>query len=308
MKVLITGGAGFIGSHIADELLTSGYGVVIVDNLVTGHQRNVPEGATFYQEDIRNNLDYIFTLEKPDYVIHQAAQVSVSKSMQGPLYDGEANILATINLLTTCIKFHVKKMIFASTAAVYGNPAYLSIDEWHPLTPLSFYGLSKINAEAYIQLFSKLYGLNFSILRYANVYGMRQDANGEAGVMAIFIEKALKKQSPVIFGDGLQTRDFVFVKDIAKANIAALHSGDFQIFNIGTETKTPIIKILEVINQSMEQDVIPIYENPRNGDIRHSYLSYRKAEKLLLWQPMYSLTDGLTETINYYSKSLEEVK
>ncbi|UOQ45412.1 NAD-dependent epimerase/dehydratase family protein [Halobacillus salinarum] len=305
MKVLLTGGAGFIGSHIAEQLLEADYDVVIVDNLITGNLTNVPQGAKLYKVDIREELDLIFLKEQPDYVIHQAAQVSVSSSMEEPLYDGDENILGTINLLQACVTYKVKKFIFASSAALYGAPSYLSIDEKHPLSPVSFYGLSKLNAEAYIQMFSKLYGLAFTILRYANVYGMRQNAKGEAGVVAIFIDQLMNHLTPTIFGDGTQTRDFVFVKDVARANVAALNSLESEILNISTETQISILDIITQLSEILKINVSPNFEPERKGDIRHSYLSNELAKEKFNWTPRYSFAEGLKETVHFYQNKAE---
>ena len=299
MKVLLTGGAGFIGSHITEELIKEDYEVVILDSLVTGQEHNIPAGARFYHIDICGNLDPIFLAEKPDYVIHQAAQVSVSNSLIHPKLDGESNIIGTINLLNACVRHQTKKFIFASTAALYGNPKYLSIDEEHPVSPISFYGLSKLNAESYIKLFSDLYGLSYTILRYSNVYGMRQDTKGEAGVVAIFIERAITGQSLNIYGDGFQTRDFVFVKDVAKANAAAILYGDNEIINISNNTQTSIKDIVNELNYLLESEVMPIYHEEREGDIRHSCLSNKKALKFLKWEPRHTFIDGLRETVAF---------
>lgn len=301
MKVLVTGGAGFIGSHIVDELLNANYEVVIVDNLTSGQKRNIRSEAKFYEIDIRNNLDEIFEVEQPQYVIHHAAQVSVSQSMLQPVHDGKENIIGTINLLETCVKYKVKKFIFASTAAVYGEPKYLPIDENHPLNPLSFYGLSKLQAEAYIQFFSTLYELDYTILRYANVYGMRQNSEGEAGVIAIFIDHLLKEKAPIIYGDGLQTRDFIFVKDIAKANVAALKKGSKEIINISTNTEISVLEIVKELSTHANRQLPIEFADNRTGDIRHSYLCNEKAKQLLSWEPRCYFRKGLIGTINYYS-------
>ncbi|MFC5713067.1 NAD-dependent epimerase/dehydratase family protein [Thalassorhabdus alkalitolerans] len=307
MKVLVTGGAGFIGSHVVEELLLKGYQVSVVDNLITGKKENLPNGVTFYKVDIRDNLNQIFEKENPDYVIHMAAQVSVSHSISKPVYDGEQNILATINVLKACVQYKVKKIIFASTAAVYGEPHYLPIDEKHEWKPISFYGLSKLNAESYIKMFSELYALNYTILRYANVYGMRQDAHGEAGVVAIFIEKIMKGDRPTIFGDGLQTRDFIFVKDVAKANVAALENGDDMVFNVSTEKKTSVVEIIDEMAKAFNKEIFPQFTEEREGDIRDSYLSNKITTSELGWEPMYTLSEGLHDTISYYKNIAVEI-
>ncbi|WP_173915243.1 NAD-dependent epimerase/dehydratase family protein [Halobacillus sp. Marseille-Q1614] len=302
MKVLITGGAGFIGSHIVEELFDSHYEVVVVDNLVTGNLNNLPPQVCIYRQDVRKDVDDIFTKEKPDYVIHQAAQVSVSHSFTDPLYDCEENILATLNILQACAKHKVKKVVFASSAAVYGNPVYLPIDEAHNVRPISFYGLTKAHAEKYIQLFADTHNLDYSILRYANVYGPRQDARGEAGVIALFIEKLIRGESPVIFGDGKQTRDFIFVKDVARANVAALSNGKNEIMNIGTGREVSIHEIIEQLAISLGKPIQPILRPAREGDIRSSVLQNEQAQSMLHWSPCYSLKEGLLETVQFYQQ------
>ncbi|ENQ3079590.1 NAD-dependent epimerase/dehydratase family protein [Bacillus cereus] len=303
MKVLVTGGAGFIGSHIVESLLENNVETVVVDNLTTGYKENIPPQATFYYFDIRDpNIDKIFMIEKPDFVIHQAAQVSVQESIKQPFYDCSENVMATINILQSCIKYNVKKMIYASTAAVYGDPKYLPVDENHPLNPVSFYGLSKLTSETYIQLFAKLYGLKYTILRYSNVYGARQNADGEAGVISIFIDRLLKDVNPIIYGDGKQTRDFIFVKDVAHANFLALTNEDNQICNISSNQQTSVNELISVICSLMKRKENQIYKDERPGDIVHSYLLNDKARKHLKWQPTFSLPQGLEETVPFFRK------
>ncbi|MBO1626029.1 NAD-dependent epimerase/dehydratase family protein [Bacillus arachidis] len=303
MKALVTGGAGFIGSHIVGSLLKNNIEAVVIDNLVTGHKYNIPSKVAFYNLDIRDqNVDKIFMIEKPDFVIHQAAQVSVQESAKQPFYDCSENIMATVNILQSCIKYNVKKIIHASTAAVYGNPKYLPIDENHDLNPVSFYGLSKLTSETYIQLFSKLYGLKYTILRYANVYGARQNAEGESGVISIFIDRLLKNCSPIIYGSGNQTRDFIFVKDVAHANFLALKRADNQICNISSNQQTSVNELLDILYKLMKKEDKRIYKEERLGDIIHSYLLNNKSEKYLNWEPEFSLLQGLKETISFFNK------
>lgn len=231
MKVLVTGGAGFIGSHVVDCLIESGHETVVVDNLATGKASHVHPKAKLYVTDIRSKeLKEIVETEKPRVVIHQAAQVSVKRSVDEPLWDAEINILGTLNLLECCRAANVEKLIYASSAAVYGDPVYVGVDERHLIQPLSLYGVSKYTPELYIKVYHHLYGLNYTILRYANVYGPRQDSEGEGGVVSIFIDKLLKGEQPIIYGDGEQTRDFVYVTDVAQANVMALTRGDGGVF------------------------------------------------------------------------------
>ncbi|HCD08834.1 MAG TPA: UDP-glucose 4-epimerase [Thermoanaerobacter sp.] len=301
MKVLVTGGAGFIGSHVVDLLIENGYEVIIVDNFSTGKEEFINKKAIFYKKDITDeNLCEIFKKEKPDYVIHQAAQIEVQKSIDNPVFDAKVNILGTVYLLECCRKSGVKKVIYASSAAVYGNPEYLPIDEKHKVNPISYYGISKHTPEHYFEVYRQLYGLKYTILRYANVYGIRQDPKGEGGVISIFIDKMLKGERPIIFGDGNQTRDFVYVKDVAKANLLALERGDNEVVNISTNKPTSINELVEIMNKIMNTSLKPIYAEPRKGDIIHSYLDNKKALDVLGWKPEYSLEEGLRETIEYY--------
>ncbi|AEM78227.1 SDR family oxidoreductase [Thermoanaerobacter wiegelii] len=301
MKVLVAGGAGFIGSHIGDLLIENGYEIVIVDNLSTGKEKFINKKAIFYKKDITDDDLYeIFRKEKPDYVIHQAAQIDVQKSIDNSVFDAKVNVLGTVNILECCRKSGVKKIIYASSAAVYGNPEYLPIDEGHKINPISSYGISKHTAEHYFEVYSQLYDLKYTILRYANVYGIRQDPKGEGGVISIFTDKMLKGERPVIFGDGNQTRDFVYVKDVAKANLLALERGDNEVVNVSTNKPTSINELVDMMNKIMNTSLEPIYTEPRKGDIMHSYLDNKKALDVLGWKPEYSLEDGLRETIEYY--------
>jgi UDP-glucose 4-epimerase len=258
--------------------------------------------TNFYNVDIRDSaLDDIFAKVQPDYVIHHAAQVDVQTSLLSPTEDANINILGTINLLKACVKAGVKKLIYASSAAVYGAPHYLGVDEKHPICPESFYGMSKYTPEHYIRIFSELTGLKYTVLRYANVFGPRQDPTGEGGVVAIFVDKMLKGVAPNIYGTGEQTRDFVYVKDVARANLAALTEGDNQIINIGCNIQTTVIQLFEALNKIISKDLQPVYKPARYGDILHSYLNNSKARDILNWAPMYSLERGLRETIEYFS-------
>jgi UDP-glucose 4-epimerase len=301
VKVLVTGGAGFIGSHIVDELLEKKYEVVVIDNLITGHESRIPNGVKLIKADIRDSLDSAFMSEKPDVVIHQAAQVSVANSTVQPFYDADENIMGTINLLNLSVKYNIKKFIFASSAAIYGNPGQLPITENHPSKPISFYGLSKLTSESYIQLFSKFHGLSYAILRYSNVFGMRQDANGEAGVIAIFKEKILSGENPNIYGDGLQTRDFVFVKDVAKANAAAITYGNNGIYNISSNLQVTVLDIIKEFRNITNSNVTPVFCEAREGDIRDSVLSNVKARTELNWSPEETIRTGLKKTMDHYT-------
>lgn len=301
MKVLVTGGAGFIGSHIVDRLIEQSYDVVIIDNLSTGKFENIHAKVKMYQIDITSEqVKEVFAIEKPNFVIHQGAQIDVQKSLKDPMFDAQVNILGTINILENCKTYGVEKIVYASSAAVYGTPDYLGVDEKHTVDPLSFYGISKHTPEHYIKAYSYLYGLNYTILRYANVYGIRQDPKGEGGVISIFVDKLLNNEAPIIFGDGEQTRDFIYVSDIADANIAALSNGNNTIFNISCNKQTSINKLVEVMNKIANTNLEPIYKEVRSGDIVHSYLDNDKAIESLDWRPKFTLNEGLDRTIKYY--------
>lgn len=300
--VLVTGGAGFIGSHIVDKLIGKGYRVIVVDNLYTGKMDNVNKRAKFYKADIRDKKLYqIFETERPEFVFHQAAQINICESINNPRFDADINIIGTINMLECCRKTNVKKIIYASSAAVYGNPKYLGVDEKHRINPISYYGISKFTPEQYIKAYNELYGLKYTILRYANVYGIRQEPKGEGGVISIFLDKMLRGEKSVIYGDGKQTRDFIYVDDITRANILALKNGDNDIFNIGTSVETSINDLFQTMNRLIGNS-IALYRKTREGDILHSFFDITKSKKILEWEPKYTLYAGLNETIEYYRK------
>lgn len=302
MKVLVTGGAGFIASHIVDMLVELKHDVCVVDNLYSGKEENINKKARFYKCDITNYeaLRLVFSIEKPEIVIHHAAQIDIQTSLRKPAFDANNNIIGTINLLECCRKCKVRKIIYPSSAAVYGDPKYLPIDEEHPIEPISFYGISKHAPVYYIKVYSKLYGLKYTIFRYANVYGVRQDPKGEGGVISIFTDKLLKDEAPCIFGDGEQTRDFVYVKDVAKANILALDKGDNEVINISTNKPITINELFEMMKRISKSNIDAEYKPVRKGDILYSYLKNDKAKDILGWVNDYSIEKGLIETINYY--------
>ncbi len=301
MNVLVTGGAGFIGSHVVDLLLEKGSIVSIVDNLSTGRAENINPGANFYNIDVRNpGLKEIVAREKPTAIIHLAAQVDVQRSLQEPHTDADINILGSLNLLDACSGCGVGKIIYASTAAVYGRPAYLPVDERHPVAPQSPYGLSKHTVEQYLRLYREMHGISFTVLRFANVYGPRQDATGEGGVVAIFIDKLAKGVKPAIFGDGEQTRDFIYVKDVAAACVSALQRADGGTFNVSTGKGLTVNYLYQVLKALTGSTMEPVYQQPRSGDITHSTLSNARACVSLDWRPRYILTEGLRETVDFY--------
>ncbi|WP_276873989.1 NAD-dependent epimerase/dehydratase family protein [Dialister micraerophilus] len=302
MNILITGGAGFIGSHLADALIKLNHNVTIIDNLSSGTKFNVPSEAEFIEADIRtSSIANIFKNHKFDLVFHEAAQTLVPESIKNPYKDADENIMGLINVLESCRQTGVKKIIFSSSAAVYGNNSNLPLSENESLFPTSFYGLTKTTSEKYLNLYFEYFGIHYTILRYSNVYGPRQGANGEGGVIYIFA-KALAENKPInIFGDGNQTRDFISVHDIVEANIAAITNGNEKILNISTETETTLNELAnKMINLSKKDKNLIHYKKPRNGDIYRSCLSNKNAVAELNWKPKISLDKGLIETITYF--------
>jgi UDP-glucose 4-epimerase len=298
VKVLVTGGAGFIGSHVVDKLIQEKCQVVIIDNLSTGLRENINPAATFIQLDIRNDEIFtIFMTEKFDFVIHLAAQTMVHKSLEMPDYDCDINILGTVNILEACRKANVKRIVFSSTAAVYGNVTTLPVVETSQKAPTSFYGLSKFTCENYLSLYKEVYGLDYMILRYANVYGERQGDGGEGGVISIFARKIRQDQPVLIFGDGSQTRDFIYVGDVANANYQSLlvdHAN--KICNISTQTETSVNMLIDYMGNVAGKVVTRNYNEKREGDIYKSSLSNAIARKNLDWQPHMILLEGLAKT------------
>ena len=253
MKILITGGAGFIASHVTDKYIEEGHDVVIVDNLTTGKEININPKAKFYKIDIQDDLDVIFKTEKPDIVNHHAAQMNVRVSVDNPIKDAKTNIMGLINLLKTSVKYNVKKFIFVSSGGVvYSEDNIFPIKETGKKEPKSPYGITKYTGEQYVKFFAKTYGLKYSILRYSNVYGPRQNPKGEAGVISIFSTLMLKNEQPIIFGDGLQLRDYVYVQDVVELNVKVLTMGDNEPYNVGTSVETDVNQIFDFIKEITE--------------------------------------------------------
>lgn len=304
MKAFVIGGAGFIGSHIVDELLEQNYEVIVIDNLSRGNKQWVPNTATFYELDILyDDLSSVFATELPDYVFHMAAQISVANSMASPGEDARMNILGTINVLQCAVDYQVKRFVFASSVAVYGIPDTLPLTEEHVLKPRSFYGISKASSEAYIKLFGELHQLNYSIFRFANVYGPRQNSHGEAGVIAVFADKILTGSSLFITGNGLQTRDFIYVKDIALACIQSLPLKQSMIINLGTNQHTSINALADIMMDVTGIHVMTKRVPANEGDISHSCVNNHLAKRTLEWQPMTSLRYGLRQTFVHLTLS-----
>lgn len=303
MKVLVTGGAGFIGSHIVDKLMQQGCEVVIVDNLSSGKKHNINNKARFYHVDIQSQeLQTIFEKETPDYVSHQAAQIDVRRSVSDPIFDASINVLGTLNILENCIRNGVKKIIFASSGgAVYGEQESFPATEMHLTRPVSPYGVTKLAVEFYLHYYRVVHGLDYVALRYSNVYGPRQDPFGEAGVVAIFIQKMLNGEQPVINGDGEQTRDFIYVEDVAMANILALTNDVSEnILNIGTSVETTVKQLFFSLRDIVKSPLYEKYGLAKQGEQRRSVITYEKAERVLGWKPQTPLVNGLRNTVDYF--------
>ena len=305
MKVLVTGGAGFIGSHVADALIRAGHTVAIVDDLSTGNRAWLPPKAAFYELDIRSEeLGGVFAAERPDAVSHLAAQASVGRSVSDPAFDASVNIGGGLNVLDCCRRFDVRRMIYSSSGgAGYGDTDLIPTSEDHPTRPASPYGITKVAMEQYLEAWGALWGLTGVSLRYANVYGPRQNPHGEAGVVAIFCSRLLAGQPLVINGDGLQTRDFVHVSDVAAANLLALERADVagQV-NIGTGVETSVNAICDGLSKAAGSRVETVHAPERPGEQRRSCLSPKLAERLLGWRPTVLLDDGLAQTLEHFRK------
>ncbi len=304
MKFLVTGGAGFIASHIVDRLIKDGNEVVVVDDLSTGKEANLNPKAKFYKMDIcSSEISTVFETEKPDYVNHHAAQISVVRSTREPELDIRLNIVGSLNVIEQSVKYGIKKFIYASTGgAIYGEPEYLPADEEHPVKPLAPYGIDKHTVEHYLYMYNALYGLKYTVLRYANVYGPRQDPHGEAGVIAIFSQKMLNGEKPRIFGDGTATRDYVYVGDVVEANIIAIEKGNGGIYNIATNRETSVNELFSLLKKEFSFDQEAIYEDKRPGEVQRIYLTNEKAKKELGWIPKVSFEEGIKRTVEFYRK------
>ena len=302
MKILITGGAGFIGSHVADLLIAEGHIVTIVDDLSNGKEENIHPQATFYPVSILDKqLPDILRREKIETVIHHAAQISVRDSVKDPIHDMEINIKGSLVLLENCVQNKITKFIFSSTGgALYGEQDYFPADEQHPTRPLSPYAIAKLSIEKYLFFYHTTHKLPYISLRYANVYGPRQDPHGEAGVVAIFSQKILQDKQPVINGDGNQTRDFVYVGDIAQANLRALNSDFIGEINIATGIETSINTVFHEIKNLLAPNTREVHGPPMPGEQLRSVLSFNKAKSIFGWEPAVPLPEGLKHTVTFF--------
>ncbi len=303
MKVLLTGGAGFIGSWVAEALIADGNEIFIIDDLSTGKIQNIPKDANFAKADIkdRDRVEKIFNDFKPDVINHHAAQMNVRNSVEDPIFDAQVNILGTINLLELSIRHEIKKFMFASTGgAIYGEPEVIPCVEDTLPVPISPYGISKYAVEKYLNYYRLVHGLPHVVLRYSNVYGPRQNPHGEAGVVAIFCDRIKHGNPCEVFGDGKQTRDYIYVEDVARANILSLNAEDV-IINIGTAIETSVNDIVSELKRVTNRDVQVVYSPRRNGEVDRIALEINRAEELLGWRPQVTLEDGLSKTWEWFS-------
>jgi UDP-glucose 4-epimerase len=307
MKILVTGGAGFIGSHIVDAYLGAGHKVCVVDDLSSGSQINVPEGVRLHQVDIRSDrLADVFEAERPDVVSHQAARANVRESFERPLLYADVNVVGSLNVLECCRKYGTKKVVYASTGgAVYGEPMWLPVSEDHPIRPLDPYGASKHHVEHYLHLYRVNFGFSFTVLRYPNVYGPRQNPQGEAGVVAIFAAQMLRGSKPVVNGTGEQQRDFVHVSDVAKANVLALKRGDNAFLNIGSGIGTSVNAIFSTLANLTGFRQTAIHGPAKKGEVCRIYLNPERAQEVLGWRAEMSLEEGLSSTVEFFRNTAE---
>lgn len=314
-KVLVTGGAGFIGSHIVDGYLKEGYQVVVIDDLSGGKRENLNKKAKFYQMDINDRkVAEIFAEEQFDLVNHHAAQIDLRTSVKKPLLDAKINILGTLNLLENCLKYKVRNFIFISSGgAIYGQPEEIPVDEYYPKNPLSPYAVAKHTMEHYLYYYRQIFALNYLALRYANVYGPRQDPFGEAGVIAIFSQRMLKKDRPTILGDGEQLRDYIYIDEVIDINMLASQkieslnkkrasSPDDLSYNVGIGKGNSVNFLYRVLAEITDFPEKPIYAPGKKGDIRKIYLDTEKAKKELGWQAKLELRDGLKKTVKWFKE------
>jgi len=305
MKILVTGGAGFIGSHVVDAYIETGHEVIIVDDLSTGSGRNVHPDAMFHPIDIRSladarsscALEHVFREHEPDVVSHHAAQVSVRASISSPARDAKINVIGALNVLECCRKYGVERVIYASSGGtIYGEPVYLPCDETHPTRPISPYGVSKFAVEQYVRAYYAMYGIGYTILRYGNVYGPRQSPHGEAGVVAIFADQMLRGERPTINGTGLQERDFVHVSDCVRANLAALDA-PCRAYNVSSGHETSVRRIFELLRAATGYRGGAAHGPARAGEVLRIFLDIERAREDLGWEPRIGLREGLEQTV-----------
>ncbi len=310
MRILVTGGAGFIGSHIVDALIDRGHRVTVLDNLSSGQEANLNRRAKFIKGDITNQkkLESVFKRVEPEAIFHLAAQINVRASVENPILDAECNIIGSLRLIDMAAKAGVKKFIFSSTGgAMFGDDANYPATEKEPMTPLSPYGLAKAGVEEYLRFYHRVHGLPSVILRYSNVYGPRQNPHGEAGVIAVFTSAMLEGRNPTINGDGEQTRDYVYVGDVVKANLAALDAELTEgTFHIGTGKETTVNEVFRLLNWQFGKTFEAIHGPAKAGETKRSALDASQAEQILGWKPEVVVTEGITATATWFKARLRE--
>jgi UDP-glucose 4-epimerase len=306
MKVLVTGGAGFIGSHVVDRLVEEGHNVVVVDNLSSGKRKNVNRAASLYKLDVQSGrLERVFRNERPNVVLHLAAQISVRRSVEDPVFDAQVNVLGTMNVLQQAVRHGTRKVVFSSSGgAIYGEQETYPAPESHTTKPLSPYGISKLCGEHYLSYFQRISGIQVVSLRYANVYGPRQDPEGEAGVVAIFIQKMLNNEQPIINGNGRQTRDFIFVDDVAEANLAAMGQDSQGVYNVGTGAETSVNELFRVLAGLTGSACKEIHGPAKPGEQMRSVIDPSKIRQELGWDTKVELTEGLKKTVDFFREKM----
>jgi UDP-glucose 4-epimerase len=308
-RILITGGAGFIGSHVADAFLRAGHEVAVLDDLSSGDRELVPPAAAFFEGDIRDAglVRKVFTEFRPEVLNHHAAQMDVRRSVADPLHDADVNICGALTLLGACVEHGTGRVLFASTGgAIYGEQAVFPADETHPADPISPYGVSKLALEKYLHAFHAIHGLGYAVLRYANVYGPRQNPFGEAGVVAIFSRRLLAHEEPVINGDGLQTRDYVYVRDVVSANIAALDGPETIVANIGTGEEYTVNDVYHGLVQAVGWGGEEKHGPAKAGEQSRSVIDPVRAWDTWGWRPQVPFEEGLNRTVRYFRRAMEE--
>jgi UDP-glucose 4-epimerase len=310
MKVLVTGGAGFIGSHIVEGYIDAGLEVVALDNLSRGSLDNLRPGVPFYKVDLRDqpSLETTFRTEKPDIVNHHAAQINVRRSVEDPQFDFQSNILGSLHLLNLAVRYKVSRFIFASTGgAIYGKPDLLPAGEETPARPLAPYGVSKLAVEHYLSVYRSIHGLPSTILRYGNVYGPRQNSEGEAGVVAIFCEQMLRGIRPTIYGDGTKTRDYVEVSDVVRANLSALDLGNGEALNIASGRPTSDYEVFAAVREALMLPLMePNFAPVRPGEVNHIFLDVSRARQRLGWSAKVKLSPGVQRTADWFRRRLKD--
>lgn len=302
MKVLVTGGAGFIGSHVVDRLVEESHQVVVVDNLATGKRKNINRAASLYKTDITSRrLERVFRNERPNIVLHLAAQIDVRRSVADPVFDAQVNVLGTMNVLQQAVRYGCRKVVFSSSGgAIYGEQETFPAAETHVTNPLSPYGISKLCGEHYLSYFQRTSGIPVVCLRYANVYGPRQDPEGEAGVVAIFIQKMLNGEQPIINGNGRQSRDFVFVDDVAEANLAAMGQDALGVYNVGTGIETSVNELFRVLVGLTGSDAKEVHGPAKLGEQIRSVIDPSRIKQELGWEVKVDLAEGLKQTVEFF--------